>query len=1022
MTLAGFIAPSPTNQGWTLTWTAPSTVLTNSPVSPDGVELLSAPTLICPGNMLACVPDPTNTIAVSWPNPVAVGLPPPVVTCVPPSGSSLSVGVHPATCTATNSAGTNTCAFTVTVNVGVPNVVTTTSDSGCGSLRATIASAVSGATITFDPALNGQTLVLTSGELVIDRNLSLLGPGATSLAISGNGSSRVFFVTNGVTCTLAGLTITNGNGVGASPSGYGGGIFSKGTLTVSNCTLSGNSASLYGGGIYNNGGTLTVQHSTLSSNSAQEHAGAIDNIEKGTVIIQNSTITGNSTPNEGGGIHNHSSCDLRLTNTTVSANSALLGGGLYNTDGALAVNHSTLSGNMASAGGGLYQVGASATLTIGHTLLARGANGNNFTNVAGSVTNRGFNLANDSSANAFATQFANLLLGPLADNGGPTPTHALLLGSPALNAGTNIAMAGLPNDQRGSGYLRLYGARVDIGAYEAQPPLLVCPGDLPTTNTPGQCDAVVAFTASSDSPVNCVPASGLLFPAGTNLVLCTASNAFGTTQCSFKITVLDAQAPDITCPASFTATAPFGSNSAPVSFAVSATDNCGVAFTNCSPPSGSHFPIGASLVTCTAQDAAGNSSTCTFTVTVNATPCLSEITVVNTANAGPGSLRQAVADVCPGGLITFDPALNGQTLVLTSGELVIDRSLTILGPGAANLAISGNGSSRVFFITNDVACTLAGLTIINGRAPGGGFPGGYGGGIHNQGVLTMSNITLSGNWARVSGGGIFNGDDGTLTVQNSLLSTNSTDASGGGLLNKTGTALVQNSTLSGNSAENSGGGIFNNKGKLTVLNSTFSGNSATNGAASLAQDGANAALTIGHTLLARGASGYNFTNDSGSVTNLGLNLADDASANAFATPFANLQLGPLAFNGGPTPTHALLPGSPAIDAGTNAAIAGLPHDSRGTGYPRRVNGRVDVGAFEVQAPLFFTHIAPVPAGILLRVQGATNELLQLQWNITPGPGDWQPLTSGATDATGVLQHTNTGISGQPMRFYRAVRP
>ena len=95
---------------------------------------------------------------------------------------------------------------------------------------------------------NGRTIVLTNGELVINKNLSILGPGATNLAISGGGSNRVFYINPGVTNLIASLTITNGNGVSAFFSGYGGGILNLGTLTVSNCTLSGNSANPGSGG------------------------------------------------------------------------------------------------------------------------------------------------------------------------------------------------------------------------------------------------------------------------------------------------------------------------------------------------------------------------------------------------------------------------------------------------------------------------------------------------------------------------------------------------------------------------------------------------------------------------------------------------------------------------------------------------------------------------------------------------------------------------------------------------------
>jgi hypothetical protein len=147
----------------------------------------------------------------------------------------------------------------------VPSTLTVTSiaDSGAGSLRAEIAAAHKGDTIAFDSSLNGKTITLTSGELLISKNLIIAGPIDRNLTISGSNASRVFDVLNGVTGTLSGLTISNGQ----PGSGYGGGILNYGTLTVSNGILSGNSASNYGGGIYNTG-TLTVTGSILSNNSA----------------------------------------------------------------------------------------------------------------------------------------------------------------------------------------------------------------------------------------------------------------------------------------------------------------------------------------------------------------------------------------------------------------------------------------------------------------------------------------------------------------------------------------------------------------------------------------------------------------------------------------------------------------------------------------------------------------------------------------------------------------------------------
>src|SRR5260370_6144208 len=118
----------------------------------------------------------------------------------------------------------------------VPSTLTVLNnlDSGAGSLRADIAAAHNSDTIVFAPSLDGQTITLTSGELLINHNVTITGPGASQLTVSGNHASRVFEVTKTTkSVTLSGLTISNAAG---------GGIFNNGTRTVSNGTLSSNSA------------------------------------------------------------------------------------------------------------------------------------------------------------------------------------------------------------------------------------------------------------------------------------------------------------------------------------------------------------------------------------------------------------------------------------------------------------------------------------------------------------------------------------------------------------------------------------------------------------------------------------------------------------------------------------------------------------------------------------------------------------------------------------------------------------
>jgi hypothetical protein len=162
---------------------------------------------------------------------------------------------------------------------------------------------------------------------------------------------------------------------------------------------------------------------------------------------------------------------------------------------------------------------------------------------------------------------------------------------------------------------------------------------------------------------------------------------------------------------------------------------------------------------------------------------------------------------------------------------------------------------------------------------------------------------------------------------------------------------IVNSTISGNSAGTSGGGIYNSASSLNVANSTITGNSAGSGGGIYNQQGQ---PFISNTILNAGASGENIFNDGGTVTSFGYNVSSDDGGGYLTGPGDQINtdplLGPLQNNGGSTFTHALLPGSPAIDAGDPNFHPPPFNDQRGCHFDRVFNGRIDIGSFETQPP------------------------------------------------------------------------
>jgi len=371
--------------------------------------------------------------------------------------------------------------------------VTTTADSGAGSLRQAItdanatsandiiefnfAAGTAPYTITLASALPTIATTSTAGTLTIT------GLGASSLRIDANrGNFSIFDIASGANLSISGVTVT-----GANKSGVGGAFLNSGTLTITNSTISGNTVDTVnneGGGIFNSSfGTLTVSNSAISSNSAKHGAGIYNS---GTASVTNSTLNNNTASNDGGGINNNSGGTLTLTNSTISGNTATTGGGIVNF-ATLRVTNSTISGNTAAMGGGIFNF---STLNIANTIIANSTSGGDFENRSTVnliiPTTAANNLVSQGSFDWATTKnSAEINLSTLANNGGATSTLALLAGSAAIGAGNaTISNAAGVNglDQRGS---TRSSTAPNIGAFEGQYPANTPTFGAPTSTADG---------------------------------------------------------------------------------------------------------------------------------------------------------------------------------------------------------------------------------------------------------------------------------------------------------------------------------------------------------------------------------------------------------------------------------------------------------------------------------------------------------------------------------------------------------
>ncbi len=409
-------------------------------------------------------------------------------------------------------------------------------DSGVGSLRGSVASALSGDTIDLT-MLRCSRIVLTSGQISIaQHDLSLIGPGRSRLTLDGNHASRIFLHDAGDTMpgNLVVKSMTLANGHVPLPPGFsdppptggcinsnhnvelngidlhdclvdyesgigsvGGGVFANGNLRIINSNVFSNAAPGGAGGGALSLGDLVVYRSRIYNNNAQLGGGlyALHNASLSYSTVDNNTTTGVDLNAEGGGIYS----EILVVNKSTVSNNMSLG---HNPDGGGAaarsrayIYDSTFSGNVSSKGTAIYGDGGDVRISNSTIAFNQENSGESATESFGAVTagnlyvnssiiarNRldagagndiGFVLSLRGTNNLIerstiplpaGTLSVNPLLAPLANNGGPTRTHALLNGSPAIDRGNNLRHR--LYDQRGPGFVRVKGTAADIGAFE----------------------------------------------------------------------------------------------------------------------------------------------------------------------------------------------------------------------------------------------------------------------------------------------------------------------------------------------------------------------------------------------------------------------------------------------------------------------------------------------------------------------------------------------------------------------------
>lgn len=902
-------------------------------------------------------------------------------------------------------------------------------------------------------------LTLTNGKLIVGQGqgAGIYNDGTLTLTQVGVTSNRSWDKGGGIYNAPGGdLTLENCNILNNYASGSGGGISNQGLLDVHGSVFSGNEANAGGGGIaneatatvantvltgrsdfrgaavYNIAGDITLTNTLVKSNSASSggQGGGIFALA-GTVTVIDSYIISNWGSNGGGGVYVDAGATVNISQTLLYDNySGRSGAGIYNA-GSLSVTNSTLYNNRVSStdlayrGAGIHNVSGGTTsltnvtlwnnkiftpwgdyigdnlrnegsLTLQNTIVGFSLNGTGALNCFGAVTSNGHNLASDGTCGLAGTGDVsgvapNLTAIPTKSGSIYTSTNWAFLPDqpgPALDGGDN---AGCPAvDQRGEAR-PVDGnsdsvATCDIGAVEvteAERP------DLTPPTNPG-------WLSSPSHTVN------VEYTDNNTVSISWATDASDSENQVAGYSVLwDNSAstqPDTTVEydASTFAATPMTLNNGSWYFHLSTCDDQG----NCSDAM--HLgPFIFNLQELYVAVGGDDANSCTIV----GDPC--------------ATLDGALAKAQNGMTVYID----GGVYMDTAATVAVD--VNIVGSGTGSTILDGNyGGVSVIQIASSTTVQIADLTIRHGRSDVTASSGG----IHNEGDLSLDNVEIYGNSATQpysSGGGFYN--SGTASLDNVFLHDNHCTPSyggcnGGGIYNN-GVLSITNSLITGNYSGYAGSYDINNYGgTVTIENSTVSLPAG-------GQDGgvlnAGGSMQITHaTLFGRSTGGSVLVNASGSmemknsivyvnnagwdcygtITSLGYNIAsDDTCGLDQPTDLPNtdaLLNTLLRENAGVTKTHALLEGSPAIDA-IPPENCGTTQDQRGVSRPQNIN--CDVGAFE--AASFCALVTEIPQqecdtliGLYDSTEGDT-WTDNTGWLQTVTPCSWYGVTCDAGQVT-----------------------